>query len=449
MTSIRSTIATSLKGTVTVPGDKSISHRALMIGALAVGKTTITGLLEGEDVLATAAAMRQLGAEISCEEGSGGNIWQVIGRGIGGLIEPAGVLDLGNSGTAARLLMGVLASQGMTATLTGDASLSSRPMERVMEPLRHIGAEFATRSGGKLPITVTGTDSALPGDEVLKVASAQVKSAILLAGLNARGTTIVIEPRPSRDHTEKMLQFFGAEVTTEQKADGSRLITLIGQPEITGQEINVPGDISSAAFLIVAALITPGSDLTIENIGLNPLRAGLLDSLRDMGGDFEILNPRDNAGEPVGDIRVRASQLKGVTVPASRAPAMIDEYPILSVAAACAEGITVFEGVGELRVKESDRLEAMAEGLKECGVETAATEDSLTIHGISQGSGKKVAGGVTIASRLDHRIAMSYLILGMASARPISVDDGGPIETSFPGFLDLMNRLGASMEPGE
>jgi 3-phosphoshikimate 1-carboxyvinyltransferase len=438
VTSISSRPGTALSGTITVPGDKSISHRALMIGALAVGETTITGLLEGEDVLATAGAMQQLGAEINQQ----GGVWHIFGRGIGGIIEPASVLDLGNSGTAARLLMGVLASHDITATMSGDASLSSRPMERVMEPLRHIGAEFTARSGGRLPITVIGTGDALPGEETLKVASAQVKSAILLAGLNAAGTTIVIEPRPSRDHTEKMLAYFGAALTTEENADGSRKISLVGQPEITGQDIIVPGDISSAAFPIVAALITPGSDMTIENIGINPLRAGLLDSLKDMGADIEILNSRDNTGEPVADIQVRYSTLKGAIIPASRAPSMIDEYPILSVAAALAEGTSIFEGVGELRVKESDRLDAMAEGLKDCGIETETTKDSLTIHGLNGAPN----GGVTIASRLDHRIAMSYLILGLASKNPITIDDGSPIETSFPGFIELMNSLGAKME---
>ncbi len=439
MPSIRSHTGASLSGAITVPGDKSISHRALMIGALAVGETTICGLLEGEDVLATAAAMRQLGAEIESRE----NVWHVYGRGIGGLIEPSGVLDLGNSGTAARLLMGVLAAHDISATLTGDDSLSSRPMERVMAPLREIGAQFVARSGGKLPVTITGSGTALPGDQTLKVASAQVKSAILLAGLNAQGNTIVTEPQPSRDHTEKMLSFFGADITTQENSDGSRQITLVGQPEITGQDIVVPGDISSAAFPIVAALITPGSDLMIENIGINPLRAGLLQSLQEMGAEIGILNERENAGEPIADIHVRASALTGATIPASRAPSMIDEYPILSVAAAAAEGTSVFEGVGELRVKESDRLEAMAAGLKGCGVETEATEDTLTIHG----TGAAPKGGCTIASRLDHRIAMSYLVLGLASENPIAVDDGGPIETSFPGFIELMNGLGANMEP--
>jgi 3-phosphoshikimate 1-carboxyvinyltransferase len=438
LTSIRSTSATAISGDITVPGDKSISHRALMIGALAVGETTITGLLEGEDVLATARAMQQLGAEIEQQD----NVWQVYGRGIGGLIEPSAVLDLGNSGTAARLLMGVLASHELSATLTGDPSLSSRPMERVMGPLRNIGAEFVARSGGKLPITITGTGMALPGDETLKVASAQVKSAILLAGLNAQGNTIVVEPQPSRDHTEKMLSFFGADISVEEIADGARRITLIGQPEITGQDIAVPGDISSAAFPIVAALITPGSDLTIENVGINPLRAGVLASLQEMGAEIEILNERDTAGEPIADLHVRASELTGATIPADRAPSMIDEYPILAVAAACAKGTSVFEGIGELQVKESDRLAAMASGLKECGVETEATQDTLTVHG----TGAAPQGGVTIASRLDHRIAMSYLVLGMASQKTITVDDGGPIETSFPGFLDLMNGLGADME---
>lgn len=445
MTAIQSNTAAALTGKISVPGDKSISHRALMIGALAVGETTISGLLEGEDVLATAGAMQQLGAEIKQD----GEVWRIFGRGIGGLIEPTAVLDLGNSGTAARLLMGVLAGHNLTATLTGDASLSSRPMERVMEPLRRIGADFVSRTGGLLPITVTGAGkyngSALPAEETLNVASAQVKSAILLAGLNAAGDTIVIEPRPSRDHTEKMLAFFGADIISKQNEDGSRKITLKGQPEITGQKVSVPGDISSAAFPIVAALITPGSDVTLENIGINSLRAGLLDSLLEMGADLEIVNSRENAGEPVADIRVRSSVLKGATIPAARAPSMIDEYPILAIAAACADGTSVFEGIGELRFKESDRLEVMAEGLKDCGVETESTKDTLTVHGKNQ----PPEGGVTIASRLDHRIAMSYLVLGMVSKNPVAIDDGGPIETSFPGFTKLMNGLGANMETQE
>ncbi len=438
MTSILSHSAAALTGTITVPGDKSISHRALMIGALAVGETTISCLLEGEDVLATAAAVQQLGAGIEQQD----NIWRVYGRGIGGLIEPSSVLDLGNSGTAARLLMGVLSSHELSATLTGDDSLSSRPMERVMAPLREIGAEFVARTGGKLPITITGTGTALPGDETLKVASAQVKSAILLAGLNAQGNTIVIEPQPSRDHTEKMLNFFGADISVEKMTDGARKITLIGQPEITGQKIEVPGDISSAAFPLVAALITLGSDLTIENVGINLLRVGVLESLRDMGAKIDILNKRNTAGEPMADIHVRASNLTGATIPASRAPSMIDEYPILAIAAACAEGTSVFEGVSELRVKESDRLAAMAFGLKDCGVDTETTGDTLTIHG----TGSAPKGGVTISSRLDHRIAMSYLVLGMVSQEPVTVDDGGPIETSFPGFIQLMNGIGAKMD---
>jgi 3-phosphoshikimate 1-carboxyvinyltransferase len=438
VTSIRSNTPKALTGTFSVPGDKSISHRALIIGALAVGETSIRGLLEGEDVLTTATAMQQLGAEIEQR----GNKWHIFGRGIGAIVEPANVLDLGNSGTAARLLMGILASHDITSTIIGDTSLSSRPMERVMEPLRHIGAVFTSRTNGKLPITIVGSGCTLPGDETLKVASAQVKSAILLAGLNARGTTIVNEPYPSRDHTEKMLVQFGAELSTHENVNGSRKITLLGQPEMTGRDVYVPGDISSAAFPIVAALITPGANIVIENVGINPLRAGLLESLKEMGADLDIVNERGNPGEAVADIHVRYSQLNGITIPAARAPSMIDEYPILSVAAAVADGTSVFEGVGELRVKESDRLDAMAEGLTDCGIKTQTTEDSLTIHGTNSFP----KGGVTIASRLDHRIAMSYLILGLVSEFPITVDDGGPIETSFPGFIDLMNKLGAHME---
>jgi 3-phosphoshikimate 1-carboxyvinyltransferase len=443
VTAICSNPSNSLNGSITVPGDKSISHRALMIGTLAIGETIIHGLLESEDVKATIKAMRQLGADIRQTDGPDGKLWHIFGRGIGGIVEPNNVLDLGNSGTAARLIIGIIASHNITATIIGDPSLSSRPMQRVLDPLRNIGAQFVVRAGDKLPITVNGTNQALPNNITLKVASAQVKSAVLLAGLNASGHTVLIEPRPSRDHTERMLSYFGAELSTEEIGNGSRKITLVGQPELTGRKINVPGDISSAAFLIVGALITPGSNLKIKNVGINPLRTGLLDSLKEMGANLKILKVRENSSEQIADIQIKYKQLKGITIPAARVPSMIDEYPILSIAASVAQGTSVFEGVGELRVKESDRLTAMAEGLKNCGVMTKTTTNSLTIAGTG---GDPLDGGATIASQLDHRIAMSYLILGLVSKNPITIDDGDPIETSFPGFINLMNQLGANME---
>jgi len=312
----------------------------------------------------------------------------------------------------------------------------------VLDPLKNIGAQFFARSGGKLPITINGTNQALPNDVTLEVASAQVKSAILLAGLNTAGHTVLIEPSPSRDHTEKMLSYFGAEISTKEIGNGFRKITLVGQPELTGRKIIIPGDVSSAAFIIVGALITPGSNVEIKNVGINPLRIGLLDSLNEMGADLKILKVRENTNEQVADIQIKYKRLKGVTIPADRAPSMIDEYPILSIAASVAQGTSVFEGVSELRIKESDRLTAMAEGLKACGVMTNTTTNSLTIIG----TGDRPLGGVTIASQLDHRIAMSYLVLGLVSKNPISIDDADPIETSFPGFINVMNQLGANME---
>ena len=431
-----------LIGSIIVPGDKSISHRALMIGTLAVGKTLVIGLLESEDVKATIKAMRQLGAEIECTKTHGEKLWQVYGRGVGGIIEPNNVLDFGNSGTSARLITGILASHNITATLVGDASLNSRPMQRVLDPLKNIGATFLARAGGKLPITINGTSQALPNDLTLEVASAQVKSAILLAGLNTVGHTVLIEPKPSRDHTERMLSYFGAEISVKEVGNGSRKITLVGQPELTGRKILVPGDISSAAFIIIGAAITPGSNVEIKNVGINPLRTGLLDSLKEMGADLKILKIREHTNEPVADIQIKYKQLKGVTIPAERAPRMIDEYPILSIAAAVAQGTTVFEGVEELRVKESDRLTVMAEGLRDCGITTNATKNSLTITGTNGPPN----GGVTISSRLDHRIAMSFLILGLICKNPITIDDAEPIETSFPDFINLMNKLGANMK---
>lgn len=426
-----------LTGRFRVPGDKSVSHRSLMLGALALGETEIHGLLEGEDVLRTAEAMRQLGgAAVRGEDG----VWRARGRGNGGLAEAADVLDLGNAGTGTRLLMGLVAAYPMTTFFTGDASLRSRPMARVSDPLRLMGADFVTRSKGRPPLAVIGTATPLPITYKLPVASAQVKSAILLAGLNTPGITTVIEPEHTRDHTELMLKGFGVDVHVEETPEG-RASSIVGQPELKGRKIIVPGDPSSAAFPIVAALILPGSDIVIENVGLNPHRIGLIDTLIEMGGAIEILNARIEAGEKVGDLRVKHSHLTGVTVPPSRAPSMIDEYPILSVAAAFAEGTTKMLGLAELRVKESDRLGAMARGLAACGVAVEEGEDWLAISG----TGKKPRGGAHIAVNLDHRPAMAFLVLGMAAEQPVSIDDGSPIDTSFPGFADLINGMGGSV----
>ncbi|MBL4614695.1 MAG: 3-phosphoshikimate 1-carboxyvinyltransferase [Magnetovibrio sp.] len=439
LSSLTSHRSASLSGSVRVPGDKSISHRALMLGALALGRTRITGLLEGEDVLCTAAAMRAMGAQVERLENGD---WVVDGMGVGGLLQPRHNLEMGNSGTAARLLMGLVAGQGIRATFTGDASLSSRPMMRVITPLTQVGAVFEASEGGRLPLTMTGALDPMAITYELPVASAQVKSAVMLAGLNAAGETVVIEPKPTRDHSEKMLTHFGADVRVEDLEGGARSITLKGQPELKGRDVIVPSDISSAAFLLVAAAIIEGSEVTLSNVGLNPLRAGVIETLKDLGADIEILDQRTEAGEAVGDVRVRSSKLTGCTVPATRAPAQIDEYPVLFVAAACAQGTTRFEGLAELRVKESDRLSVMAEGLKACGVELEEGEDWLEVHGVG-GTAKRVPGGAQAASSLDHRIAMSFLVLGMVSQQPVSVDDASPIDTSFPDFRGLMESLGA------
>jgi 3-phosphoshikimate 1-carboxyvinyltransferase len=428
----------ALAGEARVPGDKSISHRSLMLGALAVGETRIAGLLDGEDVLDTARAMRALGAEIERDDDG---VWHVWGRGVGGLAEPADVLNFGNSGTGVRLAMGLIAQQPITAVFTGDASLRRRPMGRVTEPLMSMGARFVGRAGLRLPLAITGPDSLLPVAYRLPVPSAQVKSAVLFAGLGAPGQTTVIEPEPTRDHSERMLRHFGAEVRVEDREDG-RHIVLTGQPELRAAALRVPGDPSSAAFPLVAALLLPGSEVLLANVGVNPLRTGLFKTLVEMGADIAEENPREEAGEPVADLRVRASQLRGIEVPAERAPSMIDEYPILAVAAALAEGRTVMRGLKELRVKESDRLAAMARGLAACGVEVEEGEDSLVIVG----SGGRPPGGALIASDLDHRIAMSFLVLGMAAEKAVTVDDAGPIATSFPGFAEIMRALGAKLE---
>ncbi len=427
--------AEALSGTCRVPGDKSISHRSLMLGTLAVGRTEIHGLLDGEDVLMTAGAMRALGAR--AERRPDGS-WLVEGRGIGGLAEPAEVLDLGNAGTGARLLLGLLASHPITAFLTGDRSLRGRPMARVANPLMQMGARIVSREGCRLPLAITGAREPLPIAYKLPVASAQVKSAVLLAGLNTPGETSVIEPEPTRDHTELMLRHFGVSVRVEATPEGRRS-TVVGQPEITGRRIKVPADPSSAAFPIVAAALLPGSDVTLTDVGINPHRIGLIETLREMGADITLGGRREEAGEPVADLRVRGGRLTGVEVPAGRAPSMIDEYPILSVAAALAKGTTVMRGLGELRVKESDRLAAVANGLRACGVEVEDGPDHLVVHG----GPDRPRGGAEIAANLDHRIAMAFLIMGMVAEKPVSVDDGSPIETSFPGFATLMNGLGA------
>jgi 3-phosphoshikimate 1-carboxyvinyltransferase len=426
-----------LAGMVAVPGDKSISHRALMLGALAVGRTEITGLLEGEDVLATAAALRAMGAGIvRAPDGR----WLVDGVGLGGLAEPDDVIDLGNSGTAARLLLGILASHPFTAFVTGDASLRRRPMGRVITPLSQFGAQFRGREGGRLPLAVSGATSPIPIVYRLPVPSAQVKSAVLLAGLNTPGATSVVEPQPTRDHTERMLGHFGAKVTVEAEPGVGRRITVTGQPELIAAPIVVPGDPSSAAFPLVAALIVPGSEVTIANVGLNPSRIGLLLCLQEMGADIALENRREAGGEPVADLHVRAGKLKGADIPPDRAPSMIDEYPILAVAAACARGRTVMRGLAELRVKESDRLAGIAEGLARCGVRVTVEGDDLIVEGAERAP----AGGAMIETRLDHRIAMAFLVLGLAADQPVRIDDARPIATSFPDFVPLMTRLGAA-----
>ena len=428
--------ADSLSGSAKVPGDKSISHRALMFGALAVGESRVEGLLEGDDVLRTAAAMRALGAEVErLDDGS----WRLWGRGVGGLREPDDLLDLGNSGTGARLMMGLVATHPFTTFFTGDASLRSRPMKRVSEPLSRMGARFVTREGGRLPAALVGTDKPVPITYELPVASAQVKSAILLAGLNTPGETTVIEREATRDHTELMLRNFGATVTVEPREDGARRITVTGFPELTGRHVVVPADPSSAAFPAVAALLVPRSEIRLAGIGMNPLRTGLFRTLAEMGADIGYENPRTEGGEQVADLVVRSSVLSGIDVPAERAPSMIDEYPILAVAAAFAGGTTRMFGLSELRVKESDRFAATLLGLQACGVKAEAEGDTLIVHGTS----RPPAGGATIAVNLDHRIAMSFLVLGMASAEPVAVDDAEAVDTSFPGFVDLMNGLGA------
>ncbi len=432
--------ADPLKGMAEVPGDKSISHRSLILGALSVGETKISGLLEGEDVLDTAKAMQAFGAEVV---NHGGGNWSVFGVGVGGFAEPDNVIDCGNSGTGVRLIMGVMATSPITATFTGDASLNKRPMARVTDPLALFGTQSVGRSGGRLPMTIVGAADPVPVRYEVPVPSAQVKSAVLFAGLNAPGKTVVIEKEATRDHTERMLAGFGAEITTEETDEG-RVITLTGRPELKPQVIAVPRDPSSAAFPVCAALITPGSDVLVPNIGLNPTRAGLYYTLQDMGADLTFENMREEGGEPVADLRAKFSpNMKGIEVPPERAASMIDEYPVLSVVASFAEGKTMMAGVKELRVKESDRIDAMAKGLRANGVTVEEGEDWWEVTGLGIGG---VPGGGTCESFLDHRIAMSFMVMGMGAQNPVSVDDGSPIATSFPIFESLMGGLGAKLE---
>ncbi len=431
--------APPLRGRFSLPGDKSISHRALMFSAMTIGESEISGLLESADVLATAAAMRAYGANV---ERGGDGVWRVNGLGPGGFLEPEGPIDFGNAGTGVRLTMGIAAAHPFASTFIGDASLSGRPMGRVLDPLRQMGADVIARSGDRLPLSLRGADPMAPIAYRVPVASAQVKSAVLLAGLNIEGVTTVIEPVATRDHTERMLAGFGADLQTGTNADGETVIELTGMPDLRPQTIVVPGDPSSAAFLLVAGLIVEGSDLTIETVLLNPARTGLLTTLQEMGADLTIANERLSGGETIGDIRVRRSALRGVAVPPQRAPSMIDEYPVLAIAAAFAEGRTIMDGLAELRVKESDRLDAIVRGLKANGVACEEGAESLAV------TGGAAPGGGTVATCLDHRIAMSFLVMGLATANPVTIDDGAAIATSFPHFVDLMTGLGARIDGG-
>ena len=427
-----------LLGQADVSGDKSISHRSLILGALSVGETKIQGLLEGDDVLDTGKAMRAFGAEV-VNHGAGS--WSVHGVGVGGFAEPDHVIDCGNSGTSVRLIIGAMSTTGINATFTGDDSLNKRPMDRITDPLALFGTQAHGRSHGRLPLTIVGASNPVQVRYIVPMPSAQVKSAVLLAGLNAPGQTVVIEKEATRDHTERMLAGFGAKVQVEETAEG-RMVTLTGQPELNAQSITVPRDPSSAAFPVCAALIVEGSNILVPNIGLNPTRAGLFYTLQEMGADLTFENMREEGGEPVADLRAKySSNLKGIAVPSERAASMIDEYPILAIVASFAAGVTRMHGVKELRVKESDRIEAMATGLRAAGVTVDEGPDWWHVHGL-QG---QVHGGTSVATHLDHRIAMSFLILGMATQNPVSIDDGAPVATSFPIFETLMADLGASL----
>ena len=430
----------ALSGTVRVPGDKSISHRALMFGALATGRTKIAGLLEGEDVLNTAKALQAMG----CPVRKVGATWEVLGRGVGGLGEPGTDIDFGNSGTGIRLMMGLVAGHDMRVKFVGDPSLSSRPMGRVLKPLMQMGLEVEEKGKDRLPLTLRGTADLLPIEYATPVPSAQIKSAVLLAGLHAAGATTVVEAQATRDHTERMLRHFGAEVAVAERDDGSRAITVAGDAELEGRSVNVPGDPSSTAFLTAAALIVPGSEVTIEGVLVNPTRTGFYVTLAEMGADVVFRNEREEGGEPVADIQVRHSRLNGVRVPPERAPSMIDEYPVLACLAAYAAGETQMEGLAELKVKESNRLAATAAGLAANGVPAKVDGDSLIV-----GGGKGVRGGGIVATHLDHRIAMAFLTLGLGADRPVTIDDAGTIATSFPEFRSLMERLGATFAAPE
>ncbi len=442
MTSSQLTAAktASLQGNPIIPGDKSISHRSLMLGGMAIGETIIHGILEGEDVLHTAEAMRAMGADIGRDDGG---LWHCHGVGIGGLKEPETVLEMGNSGTSTRLLMGLVGGHNITAQFSGDASLTKRPMNRIIKPLEMMGTRITCREGGLLPLSITGPKDTLAIQYELPVASAQVKSAVMLAGLSAMGTTTVIEKTPTRDHTENMLKAFGVPVEIENLSDGGQAIHVTGQCDLTATEIHVPADPSSAAFPTVAALLCSESEITMKNILMNERRNGLYTTLIEMGADITFNNERIEAGEKVADLIVKGgTMLKGIDVPAARVPSMIDEFPILAVAASCADGTTTMSGLAELRIKESDRLLMMYEGLKACGINLEMGEDSLTIHG----NGQIPKGGVEVKTALDHRIAMSFLVLGCVSVEPITIDDATPIKTSFPNFITLMNDLGAKIK---
>ncbi|MEM6465360.1 MAG: 3-phosphoshikimate 1-carboxyvinyltransferase [Pseudomonadota bacterium] len=428
-----------LRGTANVPGDKSVSHRSLIFGAMAVGETRVTGLLEGQDVLDTAKAMEALGADVSREQDG---TWSIHGIGTGGFAEPEDVIDCGNSGTGVRLIMGAVATTPISVTFTGDASLRKRPMGRITDPLALFGTQSFGRSQGRLPLTLVGTDAPVPVRYTTPMPSAQVKSAVLLAGLNAPGETVVTEQEATRDHSERMLKGFGAEIETEVTPQG-RVITLTGQPELQGQTLTVPRDPSSAAFPVCAALMVEGSDVLVPGIGLNPTRAGLSTTLQEMGADLTFENERVEGGEPVADLRCRFREMSGIEVPPERAASMIDEYPILSVVAANAAGTTTMRGVKELRVKESDRIDAMARGLEAMGVRVEEDEDTFIVHG--QGAGG-VKGGGLAATHLDHRIAMAFMCLGLTTQNPVKIDDGGPIATSFPSFTDLIADLGGMIQ---
>lgn len=428
-----------VSGTVRVPGDKSISHRAVILGSLAVGETIISGLLESEDVLCTAEAMRAMGAKVYRDEDGQ---WRTYGVGVGGLMEPAHVLNMGNSGTSTRLLIGLVAGHAITTFFDGDKSLNKRPMRRVMAPLGEMGATFMTREGARLPLGVQGRDDLVPIEYRLPMPSAQVKSAILLAGLNTPGETTVIEDVPTRDHTENMLAQFGVTLHRDRDDTGAAVIRLPGQQELINCAVDVPADPSSAAFPVVAALINPGSDIKVPNVCLNPARTGLYTTLEEMGAEISYTSRRNQAGEDVANIHVKSTgPLNGIDVPADRVPSMIDEFPVLAVAAACAKGTTHMTGLSELRVKESDRLAMMAQGLGECGVDVEMGEDSLTIHG----TGAPPKGGAAIDTAMDHRIAMSFAVLGTVCDKGVEIDDARPIATSFPGFTDMLADLGVKV----